>query len=215
MSNASAQAAPLMFVHWKKQDVARLQHILRRIVRETPRIANEAVDWATTRFLISARAGMHKGKARRAIQTSSRDPNYQFYRVFRQGRDKPVNVWVPPEGRTNKRGADRQTVIRRFGKIRTAGAGKASFNSAMRDHARASGLSTARPTKSDIISGRVSRTQHRRSEIKTITTSTLRYLRKVWPSLSIVAMRRATNALRHNLDRNASPKIAAIWNGAS
>lgn len=207
---SAARFGPNFYVKWDRQDMQRFQHILRRIINETPRIANEAVDYATARFLISGRANMHKGRARRTIQTTSNGG--QYYKVHRQDRTQPIKVWLPPAGRTDSRGRDRATVVRKFGKIRTAGAGKGSWNGAMRDHARATGRARANTTK-DIIRGKVTRTEHNRWAVRNIITSELSYLRKVWPTLHVVAMRRAMTALDHILDRQAGVQIKRIWEG--
>jgi len=193
-------------------DVANLHAVLKRIVDETPRIANEAVDWATARFMISSRANMHKGKKRRKIHVTS-DGRFEHYKVYRQGREKPIRVWVPPAGVTGKRGQTRESIKRKFGTIKTAGAGKASWNSAMREHARVSGLSHARPTNNDIIKSKVSRVEHARWDVRNVIESELSYLRKVWPTLHVKALRAATVTLNKILDRKAGRSIERIWNG--
>jgi len=211
--------APATFNHginirWNRMDMRRLQTILKRIVQETPRIANEAVDYATARFLISARAGMHKGKARRTPHVSQ-SSGHEYYNVYSQKKSKPAHVIIPRAGFYDSRGRTRSEVKRKFGRIRTAGAGRASWNGAMRDHARASGRSTARPTGSDIISSRVTRTEHQRFNIRTITTSKLSYLRKVWPTLNVVAMRKAMTAMQRILDNQTGMQISRMWDTGS
>jgi len=205
-------SAAAVTVDWNQADVQRLHAVLRRVVEETPRLAHEAVDWATARFLISSRAGMHKGKARRRMRTHQ-SKGYQYYRVFTQRSRRPRIVMVPKSGDTDRLGRSREEVIRRFGKIRTAGAGKSSWNSAMRQHAIASGRSTVRPTNTDIIKARVSRTEHNRYQLRNTIESELSYLRKVWPNLSIVAIRKATNAMEAILNRQTAARYGEIWNG--